>query len=871
MSGERFYRLLLLLYPSDFRDDFGEEMIELFHYRRRKSNALTLWRLIAADVAVSLPRAWFRRSRAISPRSISTAGLALDLVVALRSLRRSAGSSALATAILAIGAGTSLTVFAALNGVLLRALPYPGAERIVRLWANDAEVDHFSFTKVEFRTYAEENKVFEFVGGDFPLDLTLTGPEGEPERLVAALTTPGYLEVFGAKPHLGRTFTFQDVGTGNSSVAVVSHGLWVRRFGADPGLVGRAMKLDGHNFTVVGVLARGFRHLTTDTDVFIPYTFGTERWIARWLELSAKLKQGVSIEQAEADIDRMSAVLAEEHERTRGWSMSVEPLADSVAGSSRYALWAAFGAVLMLFALAAANVTNLVLARAASRQHEVDLRAALGAGPFERVRQGTVENLFIAVAGLAGGVGLASRLTPHLLDLGMGSLPRLSTFETDHRVVLFGAGIGLTTVLLLGCAPVVFGAVRSRRTTVLTGRAATGISRAIGSLLTGLVVAETALAVAILAGAGLLMRSYIELVRIDPGYDRTGTVAMTVTLPGTRYPERESRIAFFDELCTRLNALPGTASSATAAYLPLGGRGALSFLNSELRVARGEPRVSSLQRIVSPEFFRTLRIPVLQGDTFDRRRPESATGQVVVGAALARQLFGEDDPVGKRVTSSETPGPGDWREVAGVVGDVRYVDLGQAPEAQYYELFDEQAWNTMTVVTRTSAGFETFLGMAREAVYAVDPEVPLFDVETLDEMAGRAFARARLNVAVFTLFSSVAIALAVAGIYGVLSFLTVRRAREIGVRMAFGASREQVLRSFVRRALTLTATGTLLGLSIAGLSFYGLRSLLYGVSPFDPLTAVAVALLLLGAGGLASFLPALRASRVDPMTALRQQ
>lgn len=796
-----------------------------------------------------------------------------DVVFALRSSRRNSGTTSLAVAILAVGFGTSVAVFAAVNGVVLRPLPYPHGERIVRLWANDVEdaVERFSFTKIEFRAYAERNQAFEVIGGDYPIDLTLTGTEGEPERLVGALTTPGYINVFGAAPLYGRTFTFADLDAGDPMVAVVSHGLWSRRFGADPELVGRVIQLDGRDFTVIGVLPRTYRHLTSDTDVFIPYTVGTERWIGRWLELSARLKPGVSIEQATADIHAMTAVLADEQARTRGWSMSVESLLESTIGPTRFAMWAAFGAVLMLFALAAVNVTSLFLARAATQQHDVDLRAALGAGRFERVRQSTIENLLVGFLGVAGGGWLASQLTPRLVALGVDSLPRLSSFDLDHRIVLFGAALGLAMLFVLGCAPVVFAAARSGRSNMLTGRAATGISYPTAKLLGGLVVAETALAVAILSAAGLLMRSYLELMKVDPGYDATETIVMTVAVPEARYPTRESRTAFFDLLEERLNSLPGTVSSALTAHLPLEGRGALSFLNSEERVARGQPRISSLQRIVSPDFFRTLRVSVLRGPGFDPRRAEDAPRQVIVGASLARQLFGGEDPIGKRVTTSETPGPDDWREVAGLVGDVRYIELSSAPKAQFYEPFNEQAWSTMTIVTRTRSALDPFVTSARQVVHSIDPNVPVFGIDTFDAMVRRSAARPRFNVAVFMVFAVVALALVLAGIYGVVSFVTARRTREIGVRMAFGASRGHVLGSCVWRAARLTTIGTLLGFCIAAAAFHGLRSLLYAVSPLDPLTGVAVAGVILGTALLSSFLPARRASRVDPMTALRQE
>jgi len=389
-------------------------------------------------------------------------------------------------------------------------------------------------------------------------------------------------------------------------------------------------------------------------------------------------------------------------------------------------MWAAFGAVLMLFTLAAVNVTSLFLARAATQQHDVDLRAALGAGRFERVRQTTIENLLVGSLGIAAGVWLASQLTPWLVQLGADSLPRLSSFAVDHRIVLFSAALGLAALATLGGAPVVFTLTRTGRSHVLTGQSAIGISQKTGKLLSGLVVAETTLAVAILCGAGLLMRSYLELSKVDPGYDGAQTFAMAVAVPQVRYSTPASRTAFFERLEERLKALPGTESAALTAYLPLGGRGALSFLNSEERVARGEPRISSLQRIVSPDFFRTLRVPLLRGPGFDSRRADNAPPQVIVGASLARQLFGANDPIEKRVTSVEAPGPDDWREVAGVVGDVRYLDLSTAPGAQFYEPFTERAWNTMTIVTRTRAALEPFIASARQVVHSIDPTVPVF-------------------------------------------------------------------------------------------------------------------------------------------------
>jgi putative ABC transport system permease protein len=893
---ESVYRALLRLYPRPFRREFEPLLIEAFHDRRRsardrfgRAGFAALWIHIVRDLWTSV-RA--ERHRAAgggtgkpdrptrgdhTPRrsrfASGAAGLRQDFRYALRGIRRQPGFAALAIGIVALGIGGNTAVFSVVNGVLLAALPYGQPERILRLWANEpAEgIERFSFTKVEYRHFFENNEVFDAIGGDFPLTLTATG-DGAPERLRAAFVTPGYFEVFGVHPLLGRFVTFDDIDAENLDVAVLSHGFWQRRLGGDANAVGRTLLLNGRSVTVLGVLPRGYRHLSDDYDIFVPYTRGTGGWIGRWLELSAKLAPGVTIEQAQANLDAMLATVAEEQERSSGWAVSIEPLDEWAIGATRNSVLAMAAAVLLLLLLACANVANLMLARAATRQRETAIRLSLGASRAQVVRQSLVEGLILGVAGGAAGVLLAFWAVPLLLALGAHAVPRLSTVGIDLRVLIFAVAVSVGSGTLFGMAPAWYAArLLDAERSLRGGSSSVAGKPSAQRPLHGLVVVEVALALTLLVGAGMLLQSFRNLRRVELGVvDGDRVAAVSIALPAARYPEAANTHAFFDELTARVGALPGVESASLSAYLPLGGRAAVgSMISDHFLEQGGTELVASLQRFVRNDYFRTVGVPLRSGRLFDERLDDQRPRQVIISESMARRLWPGIDPVGRRMTWRSDPTSEQWLEVIGVVGDVRYETIDGELTPQYYESHYDQSWREMYLVARTDSPLADFVASVRSIVRGLDADVPVSDATTIGSLVSASMAAPRFNLLISVAFATTALILACAGIYGVISFVVRQQTREIGIRKAVGASQPALRRWVLRRAAALVAAGVALGIALALATSRLLASLLFGVDAVDPLVYTVGAVLLAAIALIACGIPATRASRVDPIVAMR--
>jgi predicted permease len=915
--SEAIYRWLLLLYPEPFRRAFEPLLIEAFHYRRRaarerfgRAGLAALWAHILRDLWTSvrrerrdlrLPAERTRRGLQAAesergavasgggapagPPRVDAAGmrrfrfaaamvrLGQDFRQALRNVRRQPGFAAIAIGIVALGIGGSTGVFSVVNGVLLSALPYEEPGRIVRLWANEpAEgIEKFSFTKVEYRHFFDSGELFEAIGGDFPLTLTLTG-DGESERLRAAFVTPGYFEVFGVSPLLGRFLTFDDIDAEAVDVAVISHGFWQRRLGGDPNVIGRTLLLNGRSVAVLGVLPPGYRHISDDYDVFVPYTRGTRGWIGRWLELSAKLAPGVGIEQAQAHLNAMVATLAEEQERSRGWVVSVEPLEEWAIGAARPTILALAGAVWLLLLLACANVANLTLARATARRRETAIRLSLGAGRGQLVRQSLAEGLVLGVAGGVAGVLLAFWALPLLLALGAGTIPRLSTVTIDLRVLAFAVAVSIGSGLFFGVSPAWYATrmIDSERS-LRGGSVATAGQPGARRLLHGLVIVELALALALLVGAGLLMQSFRGLLRVELGIvDGDRVAAVSMALPAARYPEPADTHAFFDELTARVGALPGVEAASLTAYLPLDGRAAVGSLISDHLLEQGSTElVASLQRFVRNGYFRTVGVPLRSGRLFDERLDPDRPAQVIISESMARRLWPGADPLGRRMTWRTDPTSEQWLEVVGVVGDVRYESIDGEITPQYYESHYDQSSREMYLVARIGHDLDAFVASVRSIVRQIDAEVPLSDATTVAELTASSLAPRRFSLVISVAFAATAVLLACAGIYGILSLAVRQQTREIGVRKAIGASRPALFCWVLTRAAALAAAGVALGIALALSTSRLLGSLLFGVDAADPLVYAVVAALLFAVALIACCVPAAQASRVDPMVALR--
>jgi predicted permease len=884
-GGERVYRLLLRLYPEAFRRRFGGSMVEAFHARRDATlraggGATRFWSQILRDLLRSLPGAW-RPSRfnpaGAPPKRRRARHLALpsallcDLDAAAKRVRRQPVFTGVVVLITGVGISAATVVFSVVNGVILEPLPYFEPERIVRLWANLPEegIEDFSFTKVEFRHFHDHNRVFESIGGDFPLAVTITG-DGEPERVRAAYVTPGYFETFAVRPALGRFIEFRDIDQDNLDIAVISHRLWQRRLGGRADAVGSVLIVNDRGMEVVGILPADYHHLDDDYDIYIPYTRGTSGWIGRWVGLSARLAEGVGVEQAQANLDAMMATLAEQEERSRDWSVSLEPVGEWAVGGTRAMLIALSGAVGLVLLLTCVNVANLLVARATTRTRETAIRLALGAGRGRLVGQDVAEAMVIVGLGGAVGVLLAYGSLPLVLQAGSSALPRLAEVAIDTRVLVAAVLVTGACGLLCGGVPAWYGARTARGRGALPRPVGVAGERGTHRLRGVFVAAEVALALAVLIGAGLFLRSFQRLQAVDIGIRADGVVAASISLPAARYADAAAVQAFFDELLARTAALPGVESVSLSAYLPLDGEGAVTSLTHAGRLDRGvRERVATLQRVVRKDFFATMGMPIVRGRDFDERVPSAEAGQLIISQSLADAFWPGEDPLGKRVTASAEPDDDDWYEVIGVVADIRYVDLESPLQPQMYESHLVRWWRDAWVVTRTSLPPDAYGAELRRMVREIDPQVPVADLRTMTDLARRAVAGPRFSAAVLGGFALSALLLACAGIYGMVAFAVGRRSREIGIRKALGASQAAVVRRTLLQGMAPVAAGLALGTALSSALSGVLAGTLFGTSPLDPTAYAAAVVLLAAVALLACWLPARRTAGIDARVAMR--
>jgi putative ABC transport system permease protein len=788
-------------------------------------------------------------------------------------MTRNSGYTALAIGTLALGIGANTAIFSVVDSVLLRPLPYEGSDRIVRGWANQTTegIEHFSFRVVEYEQLTESTS-FSVVGADFPIDLTITGEDAEPERVAAAMATPRYFDVFGVTPTLGRMFNQADLDAGDILVAVVTHGFWTRRLGADRGVVGEPLTLNGNPFVLLGVLPEDFVLVEGDAEVFIPYTVGTQRWIGRWLNLYGKLNPNVTTARAEGELNALMAGIGESENRSRGWTATFEPLREMVVGGVRPALVAMLGTVVLVLLISCANVANLALARTAAREREIVVRLALGAGRARIVRQVLVESFITALAAGCAGALLAVWGVRALVLLAPANIPRLDGVGVNAGVLAFTVIVSVAAGLLFGSAP----ALHASRSSVGASLRQRGRNASTGArghrMLNALVIGEIALALVLLVGAGLMLRSFSRLLEVDVGFNQSNVLAVEVSPPAAKYPESSDVTAYYDRLGEELASLPGVQSVGRGSDLPLSGQAALAGGISEERWrAGGRDIVPALQRVVGPDFFRTMQVPLLAGRWYNASDDTEMTQRLVINQAFAQALWPGEDAVGKRLTGSRNPGDGDWMEVIGVVGNVQYEGMADAPNPTLYQFHPHRGWRPMFVFVRTAGDPQTMIATARNTIRTLDADVPVYQVRMLPDVVDQSVAGPRFHVWLFGVFGAVALVLAAAGVYGVLSFSVAQRNREIGIRMAIGAGQQSVIRMVMERGLVLVLAGSALGLAGAALATRVLQSLLYAVSPTD-LATLASVVFILGATALAAcYVPARRASRIDPMVVLRDE
>ncbi|HWS87835.1 MAG TPA: ABC transporter permease [Pyrinomonadaceae bacterium] len=797
-----------------------------------------------------------------------------DVRFGLRLLWKRPGFTAVALAVLALGVGANTAIFSVVNAVLLRPLPYPGAERVVSFdGVNPSKgIEESNMSAPDFADWREQARSFEALAIYVQGGTNLTGAD-EPERVTAAWVGPDFFRVIGVGAARGRALLPEDERPGGAAV-VISHGLWQRRFGSDPGAVGRTVQLGGRNWEIVGVMPAGF-DFPQRAQVWGPLQLdlSDEPRDNRSYNVVGRLREGVTLEAAQAEMDALSARLAAAYAVTNaGWGVDLDPLKDELVGELKTTLFMLLAGVGLLLLIACANVANLLLARATGRRREIALRLALGASRARVARQMLTEGVLLSSAGGALGAALSVWLTDLLVALAPADTPRLAEASADWRVLLFAVAASVLTGVAFGLAPAWQASRYDLNEPLKEG--GRGLSGSRSRLRSGLVVAEVALSLLLLAGAGLLVKSFTRLQAVDPGFDPEGVITMRVSLPGARYREPARKAEFYAALTERLKAVPGVEAAGATISLPLGGSNysvGRGFIR-EGRPETPEEAQNASYAVVTPDYFRALRVPVRAGRAFDERDNMESTKVVVINEAFARKAFPGEDPLGKRIHI--------WRdekflrEVVGVVGDVKpdSLDAKEAALQMYVPHRQDAGWGGLSLVVRArGAEPESLVGRVREEVRALDSQLPVYDVKTLRQVVANSTAYRRVAMFLMAGFACSALLLAGVGLYGVVSYSVAQRTREIGVRLALGAQGRDILGLVVRQGMLLTLLGLGAGLACALALTRLIAGLLYGVSAADPLVYVAVSLLLAAVALLACIIPARRAAKVDPMVALRYE
>ncbi len=801
-----------------------------------------------------------------------------DLLYAIRALRGKPLFSAIAILTLALGIGANTAIFSVVNGVLLRPLPYPDADRLMFLWTYNPRqgFDKDVSTYPNFEDWRQQSTSFQhmtaYSGGGF----TLTGA-GDPVRLRGAFVTPNFFDVFGVAPALGQPFVAAHGTAGGSRVVILSHGLWQSRFGGDRSIVGRSIMLDGVSHEVIGVMPPQFAS-SENTALWAPLA-PTERFAdllrgrgSYWLTVVGRLKPGVTRASAQAEMDAIAAGLERQYPVNAGIGVRLVPMHDEIVGDVRQPLLILLGAVSFVLLIACANVANLLLTRAASRRQELAIRTALGVGRARIVRQMLTESLVLAIIGGAAGLGLAAWGIAALQWMAPTNVPRLDQIGIDATVIGYTSLAVIVTALLFGLAP----AIQSVRTP--TGESLKEGSRGGGEgpharKIRGAVATfQIAVALVLLIGAGLLVRSFMAMSQVRLGFDSNNVLALQIDLPGARYPTEAQRAAFFEDLETRLRALPGVESVGLSSSILLS-----ALPNSASLSVEGRPPVSRNERNIPVPYdsftmgaFTTLRIPLVQGRAFSDQDGPSSQRVVLVNEAFVRRYFPDGNALGTRVTFDDAGDPrANWSTIVGVVADTRRGGLAREPWAEIYFPFKQSPDSRMFALVRTSGDPLSLARAAQAAVWAIDRDQPVTSVRTVEAILASSQANRLFTTYLLGVFSVVALALAAIGIYGVMAYSTAQRGHEIGIRMALGASKSTVLWMVLIEGLKIAALGLALG-TVAAFALSGyLSSLLFGIGARDPITFVVLPLALLAIAAIATLIPAARAARVSPMTALR--
>ncbi len=798
-----------------------------------------------------------------------------DLRYGVKILWKNPGFTSVAVLTLALGIGANSTIFSFVNGILLRPLPYERPERLVLL---NETVPRRGITSMgvsfpNFLDWREQNNVFEDIAAYDDRSFTLAGT-GEPEQATGGIISSGLFEILGVAPILGRTFRPEEDRPNNDTVVILSHGLWQRRFGSNPAIIGQSITINNRPRTVVGVMPPGFKFPDV-ADLWVPMALDTTMWTRNDHGLSAiaRLKDGVTLEQARSEMVAVARHIEEQNPVTNeGLSLDVLNLRQALVGDYRQALLILLGVVGFVLLIACANVANLLLARTSARQKEMAIRAALGASRWRVIRQLITESLLLGVMG--GGLGLV--LAVWGLDLLLAAVPIefpfWMKFNLDGRVLGFTTAVSLLTGIIFGVAPALQASKVDLNETLKEGGRSGTTDAGRRRLRSLLVVAEVALSLVLLVGAGLMMRSLLRLQQVNPGLNPKNVLTMTVSLPQAKYHEPEKQSAFFHQLLERVRALPGVEAAGAVSNLPLSGSNWGRSLTVEGRPVLSVGQAPFINHcVITPNYFRAMGIPLLMGRDFTEADAKDALKVTIVDERLAREYWPNDSPLGKRIRFGPPEDNEPWHTIVGVVGEVRHARLDLVARESIYVPYLQIPQRGMALTVRTATNPLSLAAAVRNQVRELDHDQPVANVMPMTEVVSKSVWQPRLYTILFGVFAAVALILAAVGIYGVLSYAVTQRTHEIGIRIALGAQTRDVLILVLGHGLLLALTGVVIGLGAACALTRLMAGLLYGVSATDVVTYAGISGLLTGVALLACYIPARRATRVDPVIALRYE
>lgn len=800
-----------------------------------------------------------------------------DLRYGARMLRKNYAFTLIAVVTLALGIGANTAIFSVVNAVLLRPLPFKDPDRLMMIRETKMpQFPEFSVSPGNFLGWKKDNTVFERLiairGSAFNLTNT-----GDPERLRGMRVTDGFFSMLGAQPQIGRDFLPEEDQDGHNNVVILSHGLWQKRFGGDPQILNQTITLDGQGYTIIGVMPATFQFADRTNELWVPMGFTTQQmqnYGGHSLAAIGQLKQGVTVDQARTEMVLIAEKLAEQHpEANTGWSVKISPMLEFTVRSIKPALLFLLGAVVFVLLIACANVANLLLGRATDRQKEIAIRTALGAGRWRIVRQLLTESVLLSVMGGVLGLLLAKWGLSALLTFVPQDLPRMNDVSLDGRVLAFSAAITLLTGLVFGLIPALQASKPNLNETMKDGGRGSTEGGRRQLIRNTLVVLEVASALVLLVGAGLMIKSFMRLQQVDMGFNPNKAMAVSVPLPLLKYPEDSQRITFFQQLLEKTGALPGVQAVGATSGVPMSGSDfVLAFEVQGRPPVPLEASQSTNFYSISSDYFTAMGISLLRGRMFTERDTKDSLPVAVINETMAKKIFPDEDPIGKRITFDTRADKPAWFEIVGIVGDVKHYGLDRPSPMQTYEPFTQQTMSSMTLVVRSTNDPTNLSAAIRSQVLSLDKEQPISNISTLDQYISTSMAQQQFSTQLFGIFAAVAMTLACIGIYGVLSYSVTQRTHEIGIRLALGAQTSDVLRMVIKQGLLLTIVGIICGIAAAitlARVLTDFSGLLFDVKATDPMTFVMIAIGLLCVALVACFVPARRATKVDPMVALR--